>query len=685
MRADPEIFSGARVSSRPPLPWLLRLPGLFLTVILLLAYRGSEGNFAALFSADARGALGEFVSGFWPPAHSADFLGMMARPVAETVAIAFLGMSLALLLAVPLSVFAASPHVLVSSAERPSLSRRAAYGVARLLLNLMRSIPELIWALIFVRAVGMGPAAGILAIGVGYGGILGKVFAEIFESVPRGPVEGLASGGAPPLRAFLFGVVPSATPLLASYALYRFDCSLRASAVLGIVGAGGLGFQLELSMKMFAYDEVAAIVVILFALVASVDQLSQWFRGKLAKSKGVLPVGRRGLALRGAVIASWAATAVGAGAFLDLPLNDLFSPSTVISIGAFFSSMFPPDLDPAFLWSVLPALGETLAVSILGTAMAAVLGILLAYPAAIRLYESGCSLDGTAPGKAHLVLRRVGAWVSRAILNLGRTLPEMLWALVFIFALGLGPFPGALALAIHTAGVLGRLYGEALEEVPAGPLLAIRGYGARHFGAAMFAVLPQAFPQLVAYTLYRWEVNIRASTVLGVVGAGGLGKALHISLNLFHHHHTLTLILVIIALVTVVDAFSGWLRRRVQSAGGARAAVRHEVAGAVEAVVGDSRLLVLDLSLKGAQLFARHGESSLLQGDHLPLALDFGGDGDSIRCRARLAWRRDEQAGVFLGLAFEHMGWLDTWRLHRALSRRPKQATPFSAAPVDAG
>jgi phosphonate transport system permease protein len=161
-------------------------------------------------------------------------------------------------------------------------------------------------------------------------------------------------------------------------------------------------------------------------------------------------------------------------------------------------------------------------------------------------------------------------------LNLGRTLPELLWALVLIFAVGLGPFAGALALAIHTAGVLGRLYAEALEEVPAAPLAALREAGAGDAAASAFAVLPQAFPQLVAYTLYRWEVNIRASAVLGVVGAGGLGGLLHVSLNLFHHHRTLTLLAVVVLLVTAVDLLSGAIRRRILEGPAERTEARPE-------------------------------------------------------------------------------------------------------------
>ncbi len=551
--------------ARPPLPWLLRLPGLILAIVLLLAYRGSEGNIRALFSIDARRALADFLGGFWPPEHSFAFLTIIARPLVETVAIAFLGITLALILALPLSVLAVSPGALVASADRATGLRRAAYFGSRFLLNLMRSIPELIWALIFVRAVGIGPAAGVLAIGIGYAGVIGKVFAEIFESVPRGPVEGLATSGAPPSRAFAFGLLPSALPLMGSYLLYRFDCALRASAVLGIVGAGGLGLQLELSMKMFNYHEVASLVLVMFLLVTAADQASRKIRLRLHRSSGLLPVRRNQLWSRASILASWAVAIGAAGWFLGLPLGELFSAEAARQMTSFVASMFPPDLSAPFLASIGPAVVETLAVSVLGTAIAAVLGICLAYPAAHRLHSE---VDEGEPGSwRRRPLTFAAAWLARSVLNLGRTLPELVWAMLFIFVVGLGPFAGALALGIHTAGVLGRLYSEALEEAPAGPLAALRGSGASHLAAAAFAVLPQSFPQLVAYTLYRWEVNIRAAAVLGVVGAGGLGKALHLSLGLFMNHRTLTLIIVLVLMVTAVDLISGWLRTRVQQAG----------------------------------------------------------------------------------------------------------------------
>jgi phosphonate transport system permease protein len=542
---------------RPPIPVLLRWPGLVLAAAVAVSWRLSEGSVAALLAPEAWHAARDLGRGFFPPAHGREFLAVLARPLVETVAIAFLGLALAAVLALPLAYLAASPWTLATPGRPPGLARRAAWAAARTLLDVMRSIPEVVWALVLVRAVGLGAAAGVAAIGIAYAGILGKVFAEIFESTAQEPAGVLGAAGASPLAAFTFATLPSALPVTASYALYRFDCALRASAVLGLVGAGGIGVQLELSMKMLAYDEVATIVLALFALVAGVDLASRHLRRRIRDGRGLLPAGRRALRARIGVTAAVVACGAASAAVLDLPLGDLLSAAPLRSLASFWASSFPPDLDPRFLRALAPAALETLAVSILGTAIAAALGLALAWAAASRPPEGARpSLPARA---AHVAV----VWGARAVLNLCRTMPELLWALLLVLAVGLGPFAGALALGIHTAGVLGRLYAEVLEEVAPEPIAALEAAGARGGTATMFAALPQAFPQLVGYTLYRWEVNIRASAVLGVVGAGGLGTLLHLSLSLFHVHRTLTLVLVVIVMVTAVDLASGALRRRI--------------------------------------------------------------------------------------------------------------------------
>ncbi len=560
-------------------PWWLSWPGLVLLAALALAWRGAGGDLGALLGPEAAGTVADFARGLFPPAHGAEFLRSLARPLAETVAIAVAGMGLALFLGAPLALGATSPALRAACGGRPGLVARAAWLGSRFLLSVMRSVPEVVWALLFVRAVGLGPVPGVLAIGVAYGGVLGKVFAEILESAPRAAASALASAGAPPRRALLLGVVPAARPLLASYAFYRFDCALRASAVLGLVGAGGVGQQVELSLKMLAWDEVAAEVLVLFALVAGVDLASAWARRRLLARPALFPAGARQLGRDALTLAAMAAAAVGAAAFLGLDPRQLVSSRSLSGAATFLHSLWPPEASRDLLSRLLPAAAETVSVSVLGTALAAALGMGLAWPAALRLHALGAEADPPWRRSA----RAAAGLLARAAMNFGRSLPELVWALLFVMTVGLGPFAGALALGVHTGGVLGRLYAEVLEEVPPGATRALRTAGAGRLGAALFAVLPQAAPQLLAYTLYRWEVNVRASAVLGVVGAGGLGRELYVALSLFQGRRAATLILAILALVTAVDLFSGWLRARL-AAGAAPAAPGRAAAG--EAIEG---------------------------------------------------------------------------------------------------
>src|SRR5262245_21440714 len=160
-------------------------------------------------------------------------------------------------------------------------------------------------------------------------------------------------------------------------------------------------------------------------------------------------------------------------------------------------------------------------------------------------------------------LRMVPYLLAKGLLNFLRTVPEMLWALIFVFIVGLGPFAGVLALGVHTGGVLGKLFGEVLEDVDQQPIESLQSTGANRLQIFLYGIVPQALPQFVSYTLYRWEVNIRVAAVLGFVGAGGLGQRIHIAISLFLGNQLLTYLIFIYALVTVADYLSAYLRRRV--------------------------------------------------------------------------------------------------------------------------
>jgi phosphonate transport system permease protein len=234
-----------------------------------------------LFERDNLKVTGQFLASFWPPAHDAEFLALVAREAWRTVAIATAGMTLAFVVAVPLTLL--STRVLSVSALSGRMAALPAVlrqGV-RLLLILLRSVPELVWALVFVRVVGLGPTAGVLAIALTYGGMLGKVYGEILESGEGHATQTLLRNGSSRLQAFFYGLLPQNAAELTSYTVYRWECAIRSSVVLGFVGAGGLGQQLDNSMKMFNGGEVFTMLAVFVLLVALADRVSAGLRKAL--------------------------------------------------------------------------------------------------------------------------------------------------------------------------------------------------------------------------------------------------------------------------------------------------------------------------------------------------------------------------------------------------------------------
>ncbi|MDD4929550.1 MAG: phosphonate ABC transporter, permease protein PhnE [Gallionella sp.] len=228
---------------------------------------------------------------------------------------------------------------------------------------------------------------------------------------------------------------------------------------------------------------------------------------------------------------------------LTIRWGELFGADARRSALEFLSGFAPPELAGSFLAGIAKGILETLSMSALGTGIAFLLGIALALPASGRF--------GAAA--------RLGI---RLVLNILRSIPELVWAVILLIAAGLGPFAGTLALAVHTTGVLGRLFADALENLPTDAEDTLRINGAKPLAAFFYAALPQILPQLMSYTLYRWENNIRAAAILGVVGAGGLGQMLKYHLSLFQMQQAASVIIAMLLMITLVDGISFWLRRR---------------------------------------------------------------------------------------------------------------------------
>jgi phosphonate transport system permease protein len=242
------------------------------------------------------------------------------------------------------------------------------------------------------------------------------------------------------------------------------------------------------------------------------------------------------------MVAALGALVVASFASLPLTLSEFFTPQALETTTEFLAGFAPPELAPAFLRKCLNATAETLSMSALGTLLAVAGGLALALPAAGRF--------GRLPRAA-----------TRAVLNVLRSIPELVWASLLLVAAGLGPFAGTLALAFHTSGVLGRLFADALENAEPLPEQTLRTNGAAPMASFFYATLPQTLPQMLSYTLYRWENNIRAAAVLGVVGAGGLGQMLKYHLSLFQMQDAATVVICMLLLVAMVDAISFAMRR----------------------------------------------------------------------------------------------------------------------------
>ena len=263
--------------------WIARLSWLLAACVLawpLLVW--TEFKPWLLFAPESLKPTLGFLAGFVPPRVDAEFLVLVARETWRTVAIATAGLALAFVVALPLTLLSVRSLSVSGLAGRmaplPAFLRFTLRGV----MVVLRSVPELIWALVFVRVVGLGPTAGVLAIALTYGGMLGKVYGEILESGDAHATTSLLRTGAGRLQAFFYGLLPQNAGELTSYTVYRWECAIRSSAVLGFVGAGGLGQQMDASMKMFNGGEVSTMLVVFVLLVIGTDKLSAWLRRVLA-------------------------------------------------------------------------------------------------------------------------------------------------------------------------------------------------------------------------------------------------------------------------------------------------------------------------------------------------------------------------------------------------------------------
>lgn len=498
---------------------------------------------------------GRFMSRMFP----LDFppVGELIGLIAETLAIVVLATLLAVILSLPVAILAAAN----------TTTGRTARAVSRTTIVLARAIPDLILAIVFFRIFGLGALPGILAMGIHSIGMVGKLLADAIESLDDGPVEAVRSAGGGRLQQIMTGVMPQLLPQLIATGLHRFDINLRTSVLLGYVGVGGIGLAISDALRSLNYQRGMALALTVLVLCIVVELVSGAIRAAIMEppSGGTWADRLFASAGRGEQVVEpkrvsppWTAervgNALGIGALVlvivasiaqvDVSLESvLFG---LANLGTTIGLFFPPATGGA-LEAMLQGMLLTVQIALSAT----LLGSIFAIP--IGIFAARNVVANTAVRTAF-----------RMLIVFIRGLPELIIAIIFVVISGLGGVAGTLALALGAVGLLSKLVADSLEETDTDVQEAIRATGATEVQVFFAATLRQAAPAFVAHIMYLLDTNIRSATLLGIVGAGGIGFLLLNVSRVMQFDVVTTIVLIILAVVLAVEALSIWIRKSVQ-------------------------------------------------------------------------------------------------------------------------
>ncbi|NDJ18331.1 PhnE/PtxC family ABC transporter permease [Myxacorys almedinensis] len=519
----------------------------------------------AVFNLNGFPLLWRFVVASVHPDVSRNLLDITLRASLVTLAYAVCGTFFSVVIGAVAGVFCSEVWWL--EVLQANHFRYAGFQIIRALLAFPRAIHELIWGLFFLNIWGLDPLVAVVAIAIPFGAITAKVFSEILDETPRQPLLALINSGVAPLAAFLYTLLPQAFLNLLSYSFYRFECSIRAAAVLGIIGAGGLGYEILLSLQSLRYEQLWTFFYALFFLNGCVDFASAALRTQLGCASridlnahhppsrnrqnshrifGLFPI-----AIAGVALSFW---------YIQPDFSKVWSPRSQQLFNQIVQASLP--LDFSALPHLMPLSLETVAMSVLAIAIAAIGGLLLAFPATQNFFLLSRVLNRY---RGDRLLPHVMLATARIVLLLCRAIPAPIWALVALYVLFPGILPGAVGLGLHNLGILGRLFAEVIENLEQPPLEALKAGGAPDSLVFLYGVLPLTMPRFLAYTLYRWEVCMRETVIVGLVGAGGLGRALTEQLSSFDYPSLGVTLSAFLVLTFLVDWISATVRRSLRA------------------------------------------------------------------------------------------------------------------------
>ena len=407
----------------------------------------------------------------------------------------------------------------------------------RLIIQILRSFPALILALLTTFLFGLGTFSGSLAIGIFTFAVMTRLTYEDIEGITLKPYEALASMGAGRGRAYIRAVIPEIAPSFLSNALYLLETNVRHSSILGYVGAGGIGLLLNEKISWTEYDKVGMILIMLFLAVCIIETASSVL-GKIVRGEM-----RAGKTTKQAILII--AAAVFIFCTIGIAPPDM-SRTSLKAVRSMLMGFMQPDM-VFFLRSDSGGLAylilETVCISVVGT----VLGAFAALPLSILGSEK------LVPGPA--------AVISRILIMMIRSVPFFVYGLIFIRVSGPGAFTGVLTLAVCSIGLLSKRFIQALEALDMRPFKALASMGTPISSCIRYAVMPQLKPALLSSVLYRFDVNIREASVLGLVGAGGIGAPLVFAMNHYSWNTAGAICLGLVILVWIIDVASAYLRK----------------------------------------------------------------------------------------------------------------------------
>ena len=508
---------------------MTRIPGkrwfraLAFLLLFLAAARFTDCSVSQFWG--RRSHLTDIVSAMFPPDWG--YAPRILSPLLATVQMSVTGTALGALMSLLLAPLCAG------NLHTPRMVRLA----LRLVIQVLRSFPTLILALLATFLFGLGTFSGTVAITIYTFAIMTRLTYEDIETAGLEPYHALCAMGTAPSKAYFRAIVPGIAPSYFANVLYLLETNVRHSSILGYVGAGGIGLLLNEKISWREYSKVGMILLLLFLTVCVIEGISGFLSQVVREERSLSPKGRH--------LFTWAAVLLILICTLGIQPPD-FSHTSMQAVGAMLSGLTRPDW-PFFFRTDTSGLGylllETVCIALVGTCVGMVLALPLSFLSTSRLMTKPVAL------------------LFRAVIMAIRSVPFLIYGLIFIRVSGPGPFTGVLTLGICSVGLLSKRFTEAIEALDFRAYHALEAMGIPLLLRIRYAVLPQIIPAFASAVLYRFDVNIREASVLGLVGAGGIGAPLIFAMNHYAWNEAGAIALGLIILVWVIDLLSAALRR----------------------------------------------------------------------------------------------------------------------------